>query len=93
MLAYLFTIVTPENTTEFLGYLQMPSDAEAIAFGNRVVEDLQQYDDVSGWAIMVTEGTRDVGCLVLQDNQAANPERSGAEHLGANDRRTAQASR
>lgn len=96
MPAYRFAIATPAAQIEHLGYLQMQNDGEAIAFADALVDDLRQYANISGWAIMVTEGARAVGRLALEDSLVASPlvgdvtERSAVERFDSDHRRTFQ---
>ena len=77
MIPYLFAITTPSIHSEILGFFHLPTDADAIDFGKAIVEDLTaDAAAFVGCAVSVTEGNRDVCCLVIE-----NGEPSGVEVL------------
>jgi hypothetical protein len=64
MPAYRFSIKTVVEIEE-LGIMALPDDAEAFAFGLRIIQDMTCEDQVQykGCSMDLTEGKRSVGCL------------------------------
>jgi hypothetical protein len=64
--SYRFT-VHKDDGTETLGFMAFAGDAEAVAFGERVIEDMTLRDDgqFANWTMNITEGNRAVCSISL----------------------------
>ena len=64
MIGYLFNLHNSTQVEE-LGSMALVDDAEARAFGKRVIEDLLRKDDehCSGWTLEITEHDRRVASI------------------------------
>jgi hypothetical protein len=64
MHSYRFT-VHKDDGTESLGFMALAGDAEALAFGERVIQDLTRGDDgqFADWTMNIAEGKRVVSSI------------------------------
>ena len=65
MPAYLYAIRQNGDRPEGLGEIELPDDAEAIAFGKQVIRDMEKQDTHAGWAMDIAEGEREVGTVLF----------------------------
>jgi hypothetical protein len=70
MIHYRFTIHNGSTKTESLGGASLNDDAEALAFGKRVIRDLmgkstKPPNPYAGWTMDITEGERTVESIPL----------------------------
>ena len=67
MLHYRFTIHNGTDKTESLGGASLDDDAEALAFGKRVIRDLMGKSTYVGWTMDISESERTVGSIPFDE--------------------------
>jgi hypothetical protein len=65
---YTFSIRDTGTVTEKLGSDVLDNDAEALAFGRRVIRDLMREDEglYFGWSMDIADGDRAVGSIFFK---------------------------
>jgi hypothetical protein len=52
--------------TETLGTIELSDDAEAVAFGERVMREMKRPASYAGWAMKIMEGERSAGEVLFE---------------------------
>ena len=52
--------------TETLGTIELSDDAEAVAFGERVMREMKRPASYTGWAMKIMEGERSAGEVLFE---------------------------
>ena len=70
---YRFAIHRGMAETEMLGFMTLCDDAEAVDFGQRIIQDMPDEDRTQGdgCAVGITDGKRAVGHISCDANLAA----------------------
>jgi hypothetical protein len=72
MPTYLYVLHESATQTETLGTIELSDDAEAVAFGERVMRDMPHSASYAGCAMKIMEGERTAG-EVLFETVGAGP--------------------